>query len=324
MPLDIKISVIIPIYNSANHIRKCLDSILQKTKVKIEVIAVNDGSTDNSLEILEHYQNNDVRLTVISKVNEGPAIARNVGINASNGEYLMFVDSDDIIRIGSIDYIYSLIRLESLELYYFQHQKFSNSSPLVFSNKRNYSLIVACGLDYIKNNISTGFNWDKVWQRNFYIEKKIKVEKGFYFEDQIPTLKGFLEADKCGICNYDFYGYRKSDNSITNSKISENHVNSLIYTLDEYLTICFDKKVFLYKHPIRKISTMYITIVRYQNLVRGHYNKNLVRCISNRLSYIKSQHQGGIVHFYKEYGIVSTVAFYLPVRIIKFIAYVVK
>lgn len=318
---DIKISVVIPIFNSSLYIKDCLDSILKQTKIKIEVIAVNDGSTDDSLDILNDYRSNDERLVIISKINEGPAVARNVGIDVSNGEYLMFVDSDDVIRDGSIEYIYSLICLEKLQLYYFKHQKFSDLFYLVFSKKRNYSLTVIRGIDYIQSNISSGFNWDKVWQRKFYIEQELKVAKGFYFEDQIPTLKGFVEANKCGISDYDFYGYRKSEYSITNSKISEKHIINLIYILDEYLTICFEKNVYLSKHAVRKISTMYISIIKYQYLIIDNYHANLVFAICERIRFIKKQQKGNIFSFYVKYGPVPTGVFYLPALVLKWISH---
>lgn len=318
---DIKISVVIPIFNSSLYIKDCLDSILKQTKIKIEVIAVNDGSTDDSLDILNGYRSNDERLVIISKINEGPAVARNVGIDVSNGEYLMFVDSDDVIREGAIEYIHSLICREHLDLYYFKHQTFSELSSLSFNEETNYSLMIMRGIDYIQNNVSTGFNCDKVWQRKFYIEKKLKVEDGFYYEDQIPTLKGFIEADKCGISNYDFYGYRKSEYSITNSKISEKHITNLIYILDEYLTICFKKNVYLSKHAVRKISTMYLSIIKYQYLIIDNYHANLVFAICERIRFIKKQQKGNIFSFYVKYGPVPTGAFYLPALVLKWISY---
>ena len=217
---NVKISLIIPVFNSSQHLEECLDSILKQQKISIELICINDGSIDDSLNILERYKFYDERVVIVSKINEGPAVARNVGVDLSKGEYLMFVDSDDIIRDDSLEYIYTLISENNLEFCYLEHKKFVDLDDLLFSRNKNYSLKVVSGINYIESNISSGFNCDKVWKRDFYLQKNIKAEHGFYFEDQIPTLKGFIEADRCGISSYDFYGYRDNINSTTNSQIN--------------------------------------------------------------------------------------------------------
>ena len=92
-----KVSVIVPVYNVEKYLERCLDSLINQTLKDIEIIAVNDGSTDNSLEILNKYAEKDTRIKVINKKNEGVSVARNIGIDESEGEYLTFVDSDDWI-----------------------------------------------------------------------------------------------------------------------------------------------------------------------------------------------------------------------------------
>lgn len=91
-----KISVIIPIYNSEKYLRECLDSVLSQTLEDIEVICINDGSVDGSLDILKGYAEKDKRIVVLDKANEGVAVARNIGINKANGEFVCFMDSDDL------------------------------------------------------------------------------------------------------------------------------------------------------------------------------------------------------------------------------------
>ena len=91
-----KISVIIPIYNSEKYLRECLDSVLSQTLTEIEVICINDGSVDGSLDILKENAEKDKRIVVLDKANEGVAVARNIGINKANGEFVCFMDSDDL------------------------------------------------------------------------------------------------------------------------------------------------------------------------------------------------------------------------------------
>ena len=93
----VKVSVVIPVYNVEDYLRDCLDSIVNQTLKDIEIICINDGSTDNSLEILEHYKSKDERIKVISQENGGISAARNKGIDLASGDYISFIDSDDYI-----------------------------------------------------------------------------------------------------------------------------------------------------------------------------------------------------------------------------------
>ena len=95
---NFKVSIIIPVYNVERYLRTCLDSVVNQTLQGIEIIAVNDGSTDNSLKILEEYQSRySDRMRVISTENHGVSHARNLGLSMASGEYIQFVDSDDFI-----------------------------------------------------------------------------------------------------------------------------------------------------------------------------------------------------------------------------------
>lgn len=96
--MKVKISVVIPVYNSEKYIRRCVDSVLAQTYQEWELVLVDDGSTDNSLSILQEYESKDERIKVIHQNNAGPGIARNIGIQYVSGDYIVFIDSDDIIK----------------------------------------------------------------------------------------------------------------------------------------------------------------------------------------------------------------------------------
>ena len=93
-----KISVIIPVYNTEQYLKRCLDSIKENTYQYLEIICINDGSTDNSLEILEQYQKDDSRFIIIDQKNSGVSKARNNGLEKATGDYIAFIDSDDWIN----------------------------------------------------------------------------------------------------------------------------------------------------------------------------------------------------------------------------------
>lgn len=102
-----KVSVIIPVYNTEEYLEKCLYSIVNQTLNEIEIICVDDGSTDNSLQILKKYAENDNRIKVITQENSGAAVARNNGIDNAKGEYLYFIDSDDYVDLSFLEKMYN-------------------------------------------------------------------------------------------------------------------------------------------------------------------------------------------------------------------------
>jgi len=121
-----KISVIVPIYNCENFLDKCIESIINQTYKNLEIILINDGSTDNSLKIINEYAKKDKRIKIIDKKNEGVSPSRNKGIKESTGEYITFVDSDDYIDNNMIERMYQIIKekkVEAVRINYKVHYK---------------------------------------------------------------------------------------------------------------------------------------------------------------------------------------------------------
>ena len=109
----VKISVILPIYNIANFLEESLKSVLNQTLKDIEVICINDGSTDNSLEILNKFAKKDNRIKIIDKKNEGTGVTRNIGLNEASGDYIYFFDPDDYIVENTLYELYENITLNN-------------------------------------------------------------------------------------------------------------------------------------------------------------------------------------------------------------------
>lgn len=116
MDNDIKVSVIVPIYNTGIYLNKCIESLLNQTLHDIEIILVDDGSIDESVDICDRYSLNDHRVKVIHKKNEGVSIARNTGIKKAKGEYIGFVDSDDWIEINMYENLYNFAKNEEADI----------------------------------------------------------------------------------------------------------------------------------------------------------------------------------------------------------------
>ena len=111
-----KVSIIVPVYNVGKYLSKCLDSLINQTLEDIEIICINDGSTDNSLDILKSYRTKDSRIKIIDKPNEGLSITRNLGIHSATGNYIGFIDSDDWIDLDFYEKLYSAITSNDVDI----------------------------------------------------------------------------------------------------------------------------------------------------------------------------------------------------------------
>lgn len=152
----IKVSIIIPVYNREMYLQKCLDTLINQTLKDIEIICVNDGSTDNSLEILNDYASNDERIKVYSQKNQGPSVARNFGISKATGEYITFVDSDDFVDIKMCEHFYQKALETGADIVVSDYYRICNSHSNI--DKRT---------SIIENNIAS---------------------KVFYFNDEIANI----------------------------------------------------------------------------------------------------------------------------------------
>lgn len=131
------ISVIVPVYNAEKTLERCLNSILQQVYKEIEVICVDDGSKDNSLSTLKRFEQFDKRVKVITKVNEGVSVARNVGIKASNGQYILFVDSDDYIEKNMILDLYQAMKKTEADIAIEGYREINHESSIEVYDYKN-------------------------------------------------------------------------------------------------------------------------------------------------------------------------------------------
>lgn len=131
------ISVIVPVYNAEKTLERCLNSILQQVYKEIEVICVDDGSKDNSLSTLKRFEQFDKRIKVIAKVNEGVSVARNVGIKASDGQYILFVDSDDYIEKNMILDLYQAMKKTEADIAIEGYREINHESSIEVYDYKN-------------------------------------------------------------------------------------------------------------------------------------------------------------------------------------------
>lgn len=256
-----KISVIIPVYNVEKYLEKCLLSILNQTFDSLEIIVINDGSTDGSADILKQFSVKDKRLKVINQTNKGVSAARNKGLSLARGDYVSFIDSDDIISNDMFSIMYAHAFKKNADIVVCNWLRFNSDDELVLdkycSDFRvcNYTNIEALK-EYTNDNIS-GYLWDKIFKRTLLIENNIYCPDSSFAEDIYPVLKALDYANKIVKLEVPLYFYRCTPNSASDvkkiSKLESNlieHANQIknctTYLELKYSTI-LEKEILKFK-----------------------------------------------------------------------------
>lgn len=220
------VSVIVPIYNGAQYIKDCLASVISQNEISVEVICVDDGSTDNSLEIIKEYQKTYDCISIISKANEGLSIARNVGLKYARGTYVQFLDSDDMLLPGALDRLYQVSKEENLDVLFFNAKTIYDDESLrqSFPQYENYYVTKTDlskprrGLDLLVCMQQSGEYRTPVWRqffkRSFLLENQLSFEESILHEDNLFTFQSLCRASLTARINECFYCRRIRRDSI--------------------------------------------------------------------------------------------------------------
>lgn len=211
-----KISVIVPVYNVEEYLRESLDSIVNQTFQELEIICVNDGSTDSSLEILKEYAGKDSRIKIINQENQGQGAARNNAIEIATGEYLGFVDPDDWIEPDMYEKAYNAIKNTDLDFVeFYSVNRFINKPSTISKTSVIPINKIYNPLDYPEFIFKRFAAWNKLFKTDFIKRNNIKFGKGRLAEDQIFTIKARCLANGSYFIDEALYNYRKLINSST-------------------------------------------------------------------------------------------------------------
>lgn len=215
-----KISIIIPIYNVEQFLPKCLDSIIKQTYKNLEIILVNDGSTDTCPQICDKYATKDSRIKVIHKENGGLSDARNAGFQFVTGDYLAFVDSDDLV---SLDFYENLLKIsiqKNADIVESGILKFTDEKDLQNLQQDNSveEFETEKALELLMKEQLKQVVWNKLYKTN--IVNNLLFEKGKIHEDEFWTYQIFARAKKIVKTNYPLYFYRQQEESIMAEKYS--------------------------------------------------------------------------------------------------------
>lgn len=274
---NIKVSVIIPVYNVEKYLCQCLESVVNQTLEDIEIICVNDASCDNSLKILEQYQQKDSRIKIINlKKNAGVANARNCGIEIATGEYIMFLDSDDWLEIYACETAYNQIKTNHNDFAIFNYNEYFEDSgeyrlnnkwrTVPFNKVKNNPNINLLDMDndFIKNS----FVWAEIFSKEFLLKNDIKYDEAIKLCEDAPfMIKAFVCANNISIIDKSLYNYRVRNTSAS-FKVATCWKDLLLSR-----KICFNiikqsqnEKHFIYPYMIFTISTMFFWLDRIENM----------------------------------------------------------
>lgn len=217
-----KISVVVPAYNAENMIENCIQSILNQTYDNLEIVVVNDGSTDGTLDILKGLSNKDNRIKIVDIKNGGVSHARNTGVDNATGDYITFVDSDDTIEQGMYEYLINLIEKYGVDI---AHCSYANVDK--DGNKRavgnmgreilqNHDEALKC---LVSGNLFTGGLWNKLYKRELF--NNVRLDETIKFnEDVLINYELFDKAKTSVYSDRAMYNYYANDESATHSSDS--------------------------------------------------------------------------------------------------------
>ncbi|AQS52644.1 putative glycosyltransferase EpsJ [Jeotgalibaca dankookensis] len=265
----VKVTVVVPIYNVEKHLQRSIESLLKQTLKEIEIILVNDGSTDNSISICKYYEKKDSRIRVIDKLNGGVSSARNIGIDLALGEFVGFVDPDDWVEPDMYEKMYKKIKISSSDLCICNYVKENNEKviPVILPIKKE--TLVKCDVqkEIIPNMIGPS-NLDSNSQTIMGSACRLLINREFinsdYYrfpediplmEDLIFCIKVFLNSEKVVIERGIYYHYMTNDNSAIR-KYRNNMLEMQKNVFNVIINILMDYK--LYELYINRLNIRYV------------------------------------------------------------------
>ncbi|MBP3596060.1 MAG: glycosyltransferase [Clostridia bacterium] len=303
------ISIIIPVYNTANYLEKCLNSILNQTYKNLDIILINDGSKDNSLDICMKYKILDKRISVLTQENKGVSAARNLGIDNAKGEYIIFIDSDDYIDLKMIEVLYKNIQAYDVSICNYSkvydkkivNHKISDKEIL---SQKEFVINIFC------DDMYGGYLWNKLIRKQ--IIGNIRFNENLSIMEDLVFLIDISENIKNVIykSDYFFYNYVIRRNSAINSK----NINMTI--LDAYDVILN----YLNIYPTLRTKCLYRYIyVAMEIFYKLYKNKKLDKKNKKRLKDIVRKNIGDVIfrcdyNIFKKLKLVLIIMF--PIQIL--------
>ncbi len=255
--MDERISVILPVYNVEEYLRRCVDSVLAQTYTELEILLVDDGSTDACPAICDEYAAKDSRVQVIHKVNGGLSDARNVGIRASTGRYITVIDSDDYVTPDYVETLYAAIKDTGCAMAIGGH-RVVYSSGSTFDRATGERTVLTAEEALRRMLYDDGVDvsaWSKMYERHLFDEVEYPV--GRLFEDTATTYRLVDLAGRVALVSKPIYRYMVRQNSITGQTFSPRKME-LITSTEEMTTYVAARYPALEKAAKRRLLFAYL------------------------------------------------------------------
>ena len=270
-----KVSVIVPVYNVEKYIEKCLDSLGNQTLKDIEIIVVNDGSPDNSQEIINRYvKKYPKKVKSYIKENGGQGSARNFGLTVATGEYIGYVDSDDYVELDMYEKLYNKATRNNLNVV------ICGSYNAYESGKREVELDREIFKDKKKNAFFGRMAvWNKIYKRELLVDSNVSFRSKLWYEDLDFTLQILAGAEKIGYVNKPFYNYLIREGSTMNNSNVDRNLEILL-AFDEVIK---NKELDKYKSIVEFLAIDHIYISAIVRVINADVDKKKRIEVINKL-----------------------------------------
>ena len=236
--MEKKVSIIVPVYNVSLYLDRCLTSLINQTYRNIEILAIDDDSTDNSLEILYRYQELDKRIKVFHKKNGGAASARNLGLEKYRGDYVSFVDSDDYVDSNYIEQLVKILEQHDADISVCSF--YNVNQDYITINDYHCEVCVYNEIDFLKKFLddwTCGLIWNKLFKT--HVIKGVRFKEGHKIDDEFFTYHLVMNSHKIVLFNKALYHYLWRDTSVMNNKNNQDIIikDRLEYLEERYLNV---------------------------------------------------------------------------------------
>lgn len=281
------ISIIIPVYNVEKYLRECLDSVINQTYKKLQIIIVDDGSTDNSGKICDEYAERDDRITVIHQKNQGAGAAKNAGLKLIIGNYFALIDSDDYIELNMYEKMIEYILNYNVDVVQCKYKKIYvdsvSSGNFSISKDTARKLSSEKYLLEILNDWRYSIFWNKLFKSNL-LESNIQFPVGRKIDDEFFTYKLISRADYVLNVNDAFYNYRMRSSSVMNSNNNDRLINDRLDCFIERYNFIVQNRPSLKKAYYAHLSEL---LLFYRNQVVDENITNKINSLIENYPYKK-------------------------------------
>lgn len=237
------LSIIVPVYNVEKYLDSCIDSIEKIRNINFEIVLVNDGSTDKSLNIAENLVKKYKNIKLINQKNGGLSCARNTGLRKAQGKYISFIDSDDLICADKFEELYLETKKYNLDIGVGNHIRFINLEKIEKPQKLKYRNLekenVKTGIEFFdfadKRGLFSPIVCEKIYKRNFLLEKNLFFKEGIIYEDVLFSHIVISKAQRVKYINSYFYLYRQRIGSIMNDGKEKENIHYYYYIIKELI-----------------------------------------------------------------------------------------